>query len=185
MNNIYIINRPGFHTGHPDSSLFQDYDYSTPPTPFTLRSDFDGKTDYEIYASKKEEIEKYLDYIIKQNQKNISVKVVVSNPCIHCAIVYPKDTIKSVELDYFVSLYNKLQSLKKLFNSKVQIFKFEQLENDDHDYNKYIQKHELEYFNKDRYLQLIDLCRYLPKEENPMKLFSYGEIPLSKILQKD
>lgn len=177
MNNIIFFGRSGF-----EKSLFPDIKDNLKV--LTKDTIIDPNTDYIVYEQKEYELAKIFNKIIKLDQTNTRVKFVVSHPCIAVSVSNNPDN--ETTLEYFIALKKYIDTMSSLFDAKFDVQKYEDLyENCTVDYNKYMSIEESKHFNQKMYLQLIDLCRYLPKDKNPMDLFKYNEIPLSVILKKD
>lgn len=177
MNNIIFFGREGF-----EKSLFPEIKDNLK----TLTKDtiIGPNTDYVVFEQKEDELKNIFNNIIKLDQTNIKIKFVVSHPCI--AIAVSNNPENETTFEYFITLKKCIDSMSSLFNAKFEVLKYEDLyENCTVDYNKYMSIEESKHFNQKKYLQLIDLCRYLPKDRNPMDLFEYNEIPLSTILKQD
>ena len=177
MNNIIFFGREGF-----EKSLFPNIKDNLKI--LTKDSIIEPDTDYVVYEQKEYELTKIFNKIIKLDQTNIKVKFVVSHPCV--AVAVSSNPENATTLEYFIALKKLIDDMRSLFNAKIEVLKYEDLyENCTVDYNKYMSIEESKHFNQKKYLQLIDLCRYLPKDRNPMNLFEYNEIPLSTILKQD
>lgn len=182
MNNIVFFGRAGFEYTLLD---INSIDYTKGFTDLNIDDEIEKDVNYIVSEREPSKLKKIFAKIMSKDQTNIKVFVIIGNPCIEMAIDYDM-RIKQYTLEYYTTLYGCIEKLKSLFNSKVEVLKYEDLnENCTVDYNKYLAIEESKHFNSQRYEQLVDLCRYLPKDRDPMRLFGFNEIPLSVVLKPD
>jgi hypothetical protein len=182
MNNIVFFGRAGF-----EYTLLNinSIDYTKGFTDLNVDDEIEKDVNYIVTERESSKLKKIFTKIMLKDQTNIRVFVIIGNPCVEMAIDYDM-RIKQSYFDYYVTLYKCIENLKSLFNSKVEILKYEELnENCTVDYNKYLAIEESKHFDSQRYEQLVDLCRYLPRDRDPMRLFGFNEIPLSVVLKQD
>lgn len=179
MNNIIVFGRDSFET-----SLFPELDSKNKVEILTANSEIEPNIDYIVFEQKEDHLKKIFANIMKLDQSNIKIKFVVSNPCIAVAVSNkPKN---ETTFGYFITLKKCIDNMSSLFNAKFEVLKYEDLnENNTVDFNKYMSVEESKHFNSQRYEQLVDLCRYLPKDRNPMAIFGYSELPVSVITKPD
>lgn len=179
MNNIIVFGRDSFET-----SLFPELDSKNKVKILTPDSEIEPNTDYVIFEQKEDDLKKIFVNIMKLDQTNIKIKFVISNPCI--AVAVSNNPNNETTFEYFITLKKCIDNMSSLFNAKFEVLKFEDLnENNTVDFNKYLSVKESKCFNSQRYEQLVDLCRYLPKDRNPMAIFGYNELPVSVITKPD